>query len=202
MFPYGKRTLGSKTAQLQKGTPPHHCPRKNIQGNKRPCDVQFTRGCISQLSRQLALSKFTAAQRGDLSVTNFQEEKVINEKTFNNSAGFPSHVRGIHTHNFCLETARLWPHFIRYLLVPLTPTGKRNRELCSRQLSLFETHSSVLRCAPASSPLLSSRFHLAPTALPMQSHPAVNRKRMMEQQRAALASVSIAKKKKKSVLIA
>lgn len=153
------------------GRSPHHLPWKHIQANKRPCDVQFTRGCIPRLSRQLTLSKFTDAQRGDLLVTNFQEEKVINGKICNSNTEFPSHVRRYihmqHT-NFCLETARLSPHFICYLLAPLTPTGKRNWELRSRQRSLLQTHSSASHYTPASSPLLYSRFHLPPTALPMQ----------------------------------
>ena len=142
--------------------------------------MQFTRGCISRLSRQLALSKSTDAQWGDLLVTNFQEEKVINEKKYLTAALNSHHMcRGIYTYstrNFYLETARLSPHFIRYLLAPLTPTGKRNRELCSRQPSLLETHSSASHCTPASSPLLYSRCHLALTALPMQSHSAINSK--------------------------
>lgn len=96
---------------------------------------------------------------------------------------------GIHTYgtcSFCLGTARVSPRLLRYLLAPLTPTGKRNRELCSRQPSLLETHSSASRYAPAPSPPSTDR-------VAHQSHSAVNHKWTTWKQRAALASVSVAK---------
>lgn len=157
----GHTPAPSSTAS--QGRNPHHFPSEKIQANKG-LDVQFARGCTPWLSRQLALHKLTDAQRRDLLVTNFQEEKVINKKILNNNGAFLLHAwRYAHTgHAQLLLGNSTFIASFHPLLVGSTDTyWEEQPELGSRQPSLLEPHSSasIAHQHPPHSAIASSTQH-------------------------------------------
>lgn len=168
--------MGTRIQTCPNFHPPPPTPQVQLQEGETHI---FSNGKISKPTQSFVCSSledvFLGCQGNSLSVSSqmpagsslaphFQEEKVINEKIFNNSAELPPH-----------EQSAVWRATVHALLIGPTNTwqgGKSRARLLAAVSSGFS--QLCFPWIPAFPPHLYSRFHPPPPAVPVQSLKAVN----------------------------
>lgn len=168
--------MGTRIQTCPNLQPPPPAPQARLQEGETHI---FSNGNIAKPTQSFVCSSledvFLGCQGNSLSASSqmpagsslaprFQEEKVINEKIFNNSAEFPPHEQS------AVRRATVHPLFFG-------PTNTWQGGKSRAQLPAVESSGFSQLCftwIPALPPHLYSRFHPPPPALPVQSLEAVN----------------------------